>query len=256
MEKHKIIIANWKMNMNFDEIHIFAEELNKFIKKNKDIVNNKRIIIAPSYIGIIPAKSFFKNPIEIIAQDVHYAKNGPYTGSVSYSQIYQFDVYGSIVGHSEARQYLNQSDEIINKKVNALIDNKMFAVICIGESATEYKNKKTLTVLKNQLSKALKNISIVDLDRIILAYEPLWAIGTNVIPTAKEIFKTTSAIRKIIGDIYHDTKINDKINILYGGSVNDNNIRELNKISSIDGFLIGNASLNVAKFIEIIKNLD
>ena len=243
--KYMYFIANWKMYGNLSSLNT----LNKVIKfsKSKEI-NKGRLIYCPPYTLISSFLSKFKNcQIDIGAQNCHENESyGPYTGFVNSKMLKNIGANYIIIGHSENRTE-GETNKLINKKIKNVLKNKIKVIFCIGETLTERKNKKTYRVLTNQILSGLKNIN--KLSNIIIAYEPVWSIGTGIIPNSKELLKNINFIKSLI-----KTKLKYKSpKILYGGSVNQKNISDLKKIAIIDGFLIGGASQNAKKFIDIVK---
>ena len=240
MTNNKIyFVANWKMFGNISSINPINSVLN--LAKS---LNKCKIIYCPPFTLIERFVNRTKNSkISVGAQDCHFIGDyGAFTGKVSSKQIKNLGAEYIIIGHSENRE-LGETDETINKKIKLAIKNKLICILCIGENLKERKNKKTNLILKKQLKKGLKNIK--NLNNIILAYEPVWAIGTGVVNSNLQIQSSVNFIKK-----YFKRK---KIRILYGGSVNEKNIIELNKVRSINGYLIGSASQNVKKFVDIVK---
>ena len=238
-------IANWKMHGNIADINksksvVRLSNLKKF-KKTK-------IIYCPPYTLLKTFYEKVKNSnISIGAQNCHSNyEYGAFTGSVNAKLIKSSGAKFVILGHSENRKN-GENDLIINKKIHSVLKENLNVIFCIGETLTEKKNKKTYSVLKKQITKGLKGIK--KLNNILVAYEPIWSIGTGLIPNNSELLKNISNIKKIFKKF---TKYSN-IKILYGGSVNPKNIRELAQIKAINGFLVGGASLNSKKFIDIIK---
>ena len=238
-------IANWKMHGNIADINksksvVRLSNLKKF-KKTK-------IIYCPPYTLLNTFYERVKNSnISIGAQNCHsHSEYGAFTGSVNAKLIKSSGAKFVILGHSENRKN-GENDLIINKKIHSVLKENLNVIFCIGETLTEKKNKKTYSVLKKQITKGLKGIK--KLNNILVAYEPIWSIGTGLIPNNSELLKNISNIKKI----FKKFKKYSNIKILYGGSVNPKNIRELAQIKAINGFLVGGASLNSKKFIDIIK---
>ena len=238
-------IANWKMHGNIADINksksvVRLSNLKKF-KKTK-------IIYCPPYTLLNTFYERVKNSnISIGAQNCHSnSEYGAFTGSVNAKLIKSSGAKFVILGHSENRKN-GENDLIINKKIHSVLKENLNVIFCIGETLTEKKNKKTYSVLKKQITKGLKGIK--KLNNIMIAYEPVWSIGTGLIPNNSELLKNISNIKKI----FKKFKKYSNIKILYGGSVNPKNIRELAQIKAINGFLVGGASLNSKKFIDIIK---
>lgn len=236
--ENKLIVGNIKMNMKFGEL---ANYLNYFKG-----IKNKNIVICPSYIYI---PYFLNYDFSVGSQNVCAYEDGGYTGEVSARQLASIGVNYAIIGHSERRIKLNESNIEINKKIKSSLDAKLKVILCIGETLEESKMMKKESVLKRQLRDALFNIK--DLSNVIIAYEPVWSIGTNKIPDIEELSYTIKYIKELIKGMY---KTN--IKVIYGGSINENNIINLKKVNEIDGFLIGSASINPTQFIEIIEKIN
>ena len=175
-------------------------------------------------------------------------ENGAYTGDISASQLKSIGVKYTLVGHSERRKYYHDSD-YVNKKIICAINNDITPILCIGETKEERDNNLTNIRLKEEIDKAFNNIS--NLSNIIIAYEPLWSIGTGLIPTNNEIFETISYIKEYVKSQY-----NFDVKVLYGGSVNNNNILELESVNNIDGYLVGGCSLDTNKFLDLINKIN
>ena len=243
--KYKYFIANWKMFGNLNSIN----SINKVIKlSNLRKFKKAKIIYCPPYTLI---SNFFqkikKTNIDLGGQNCHHSVNyGPHTGFVNSKMIKDMGCKYVIVGHSENRSS-GDTNDVINKKIKASISNKLKIIFCIGENIIEKKSNKTKKVLHKQISQGLKNVS--NIKNVIFAYEPIWSIGTGKIPSANDLIDNIIYIKKILKKKY---KLNNSI-ILYGGSVNSNNIKNLRKIDQIDGFLIGGASQKANIFIDIIK---
>lgn len=234
---NKIIVGNIKMNMKFGEIYNY---LNYF--KN---INSKNIIICPSYIYI---PYFLNYNFSVGSQNVCAYEDGGYTGEVSASQLSSIGVKYTIIGHSERRIKLQENDSEINKKIKSSLKANLKVILCIGETLEEYKLLKKDVVLKRQIRDAL--VGIKDLSNIIIAYEPVWSIGTNKVPDNDELIKTVLYIKRIILKMFRQD-----VRVIYGGSINEKNIINLKKINEINGFLIGSASINPNRFMEIIDKI-
>ena len=248
----KYCIANWKMNMN----HVQADEYLDILAIHHDekYTEDVLMIICPPYTLLetiahsIPDK-YIKDPGFLVgAQNFHPENKGAYTGEVSLSMIKPARCV--IIGHSERRSLFNESDEFINLKVKAALDNDFFPILCIGETLEERETGKTKDVLRNQLKECLKDISCSD--DFLIAYEPVWAIGTGKTADNDTIESANDMILNILKELEYDIQ-NPKI--LYGGSVNNNNAENLSKICNLDGFLIGGASLDAEQFYSIYNAL-
>ena len=240
-----LFIANWKMFGNLNSVKSIESVINLSKKKN---YKNAKIIYCPPYtlLNYFVIKTR-KTNLDVGAQNCHYEINtGPYTGSISSTMIKKLGAKYVIIGHSENRSN-GETNTQINKKIHSAILNNLNVIFCIGENLFEKKNKKTNKILKQQIDLGLKKIKKID--KIIFAYEPVWSIGTGKVLTNKELTKQVIIIKKIIKNKFK----NQKIKIIYGGSVNNQNINNLKQIKEINGFLIGGASQNSKKFIDIIK---
>ena len=234
-------VANWKM---FGDLRTL-NSLDRVIKFEKSIKKNKfKIIYCPPNTLIRPlSKRLKKTKLEVGAQNCHESENyGAFTGHVNSKMLKNVGAKYVILGHSENRQ-AGETDRLINLKIKSAIKSGLKIIFCIGETLGEKRNKKTNQVLVKQINNGLK--SIKDISNIIVAYEPVWSIGTGLIPKSKDLLKSVSFIKSKFG------KKTPKI--LYGGSVNSNNIAQLKDINIIDGFLVGGASQRSKKFIDIIK---
>lgn len=247
----KIIIGNWKMYKTTSDINIFKSEFEMAIDSAN--INVEYGIAVPS-IYLCKVIDIFRNNknIKIYAQDAHYKEEGAYTGNISYKQLLDCNVYGSIIGHSERRAMFNDTDEEINKKVLALSRNDLSTILCVGETLLEYQNKISVSIVINQLKKALNSVMDNDVKNVIIAYEPIWAIGTGIVPKPEEVYLIIKEIRKTISELYNP-KFGNSIKVLYGGSVNAKNINDFLKLNSISGFLVGSASLKGSDFAELLE---
>ena len=239
--KYMYFIANWKM---FGDLRTL-NSLDKVIKFSKNIKKNKfRLIYCPPNTLIRPfSKILKKTNIEVGAQNCHHSFDfGAFTGQVNSRMLKSVGAKYVIIGHSENRQ-LGEDDKVINLKIKSATRAGLKVIFCIGETFKQKKNKKTNQVLANQIKNGLK--SIKNKSNIIVAYEPVWSIGSGLIPKTEDLKKSIAYIKSKLGS--------KSIKILYGGSVNSNNVAKLKIIAGIDGFLIGGASQNSNKFIDIIK---
>lgn len=232
----KIIAANFKMNLTKKEIDNYLKEID-----NKKINN---VIFFPSNL-YIPYFSKYN----IGSQDISFKELGSITGDTSIKQYLDFNIKYVLIGHSERRKYFNDS-KYISDKVNLALKNNIIPIICVGETEEEYNNNLTKKVLKKELDEALENNITLLNNEIIIAYEPIFSIGTNKVLDIKEIENIVSYIKSYLKNTY----LLD-IKVLYGGSVNLNNIGNLEKISNLDGYLIGNASLDAKSFLDLTSKI-
>ena len=245
MTNKLLFIANWKMFGDLKSLKSIKSVTNL---SNKNKYKNIKIIYCPPYtlLNNFVIKTRNSN-IDVGAQNCHHEINtGPYTGSISSTMIKKLGAKYVIIGHSENR-FDGETNNNINKKIHSAISSNLNVIFCIGENLFQKRNKITNNVLKKQIYSGLKKIKKID--KIIFAYEPVWSIGTGKVLTNKELIKQIIIIKKIIKNKFK----NQKIKIIYGGSVNNQNINNLKQIKEINGFLIGGASQNSKKFIDIIK---
>jgi len=243
----KYFIGNWKMFGVPKSIGIL-NKINSYYAKDKNR-NKYRVIITPPYTLIESYSKYFKNKKISIGSQNCYQKEkfSSNTAAISPYMLKSVGAKYTLVGHSDNRKE-GDSDIMLKDKVRYAIKKNLKVVFCIGENKTEKKSKRTLSVLKRQLTKVLEKK--FNKNNIIVAYEPIWSIGTGKIPTAFELKKTTIHIKKVLKEIFKKTSLA----VLYGGSVDGNNVKMFKEIKEIDGFLIGGASKSSKKFIDIIKN--
>ncbi len=243
-----IIAGNWKMYKIRDEalqfVYTVAEAL-----PSKDLVES--VICAPSYILRCLVKRQGDN-LRIGAQNMHFEDNGAYTGEISAPMIKNIGVEYVIIGHSERRAMFNETDEAINKKLFSAFRHQLTPILCIGETLKEREENKTYDVLTKQLEADLVNLSKENITKLVIAYEPIWAIGTGKTATTQQAQDACSFIRKKLAMMYSD-EVASQVRIQYGGSVKLSNISELMQQQDIDGALIGGASLVASDFINLVK---
>ena len=239
----KLIVGNFKMNMSLQDIAQYMQYINA---NNNFNMNQNEIVICPSYIYIPYLNN---NPkFKVGVQDVSINELGAFTGEVSAMQLKGLNVKYSILGHSERRKYFNETENIINKKIRQCLNNNIKPIVCIGENKEEKLMMKTEQVLRRSILDLLRDFNKEELSNIIIAYEPIWAIGTGVPPTKKEIEDTAYYIKDLIKSAY---KVDLKV--LYGGSVSLNNIDTFININNIDGYLIGGSSIDAEEFSKIVQ---
>jgi len=248
--KNKIVAGNWKMNLTFPE----AEELLVAIAEGLDEVNlDTEVILCPPYLYLEMAADVSEESNFLVgAQNVGYAESGAYTGEVSAAMIKSAGADFCIVGHSERRTYFNETDEQLRKKVDLLLANDMMPIFCIGEQLAEREANNHFQVVENQLKNGLFHLPIEDFQQVVIAYEPVWAIGTGLTATPAQAQEMHAFIRKMIEEKYGTQQAYNSY-ILYGGSCNAQNALELFTCNDVDGGLIGGASLKGEEFIAIIN---
>ena len=247
--KLKYFIGNWKMFGDFGSFRII-NTINQFSYKSKNLLKNKKIILCVPNTLIYSFKNKLKSKfISLGVQNCHYHQgNGPFTGSINASMLKKAGAEYIILGHSENRSE-GETNQLIKKKIISALNQKLNIIYCIGETLKEKNKGKTFSILGNQIKSSLEKK--FNMNKIIFAYEPVWSIGTNKIPKMNELKNTIEFIKK---DYMKNFKTRKSPKVLYGGSVNDKNIRLFSSISQIDGFLIGGASQSSKKFIDIIIN--
>ena len=246
--RKKVIAGNWKMNMLPNETINFIEGLSQEIK---DVKNE--IILCVPYTDLFYALLTAQNTnIKIGAQNMHWKEKGAYTGEISGQMLKSIGVEYVIIGHSERRQYFAETDETVNLKVKSALENNLKPIICVGETLEQREHGETEKIIESQIKLALKDLTKEQIRAIIIAYEPVWAIGTGKTATKEDANNTIMEIRKKIAEIYGQNKANGVI-IQYGGSVKSSNAKELFEMSDIDGGLVGGASLKSEEFAKIVN---
>ena len=243
-----IIAGNWKMNKTIDEGLSFVNEAKKRILDK----NDAKVIFCPPFTSLFSiARVLDNSPFCLGAQNVHSEIEGAYTGEISVQMLKSADVEYVILGHSERRKYFGENDKFIRSKIDAVLKGGLKPIVCVGETLDERNSGQTKEVLKKQIENGFNNLEGISGDSLMLAYEPIWAIGTGNTANEFQITKAHNSIRRIMHSMFGRNGQN--IPILYGGSVNMENARSLINIDGVDGFLIGGASLNVENFCKIIE---
>jgi len=243
--RRPFIVANWKMNKTVGETLSFIEEIIPLVKG----ISDAEIVIAPPFTSLWAASSALKNTnIQLSAQDIFYENSGAYTGEISPAMLIDAGCAYAIIGHSERRQYFNETNGIVNKKIKAARKHGLGVIFCIGESLSEREDRKTFDVLNREINEGLNEVTA---DGITVAYEPIWAIGTGKTATPEQAEEAHKYIRKRLADLYGDAA--NTIRILYGGSVTPENIDSLMACEDVDGALVGGASLKTDSFAKIVK---
>ena len=246
--RRKVIAGNWKMNMLPNEAINFIQELAPLVKDTKN-----EVILCVPYTDLFYALLHVQGTnIKIGAQNMHWEEKGAYTGEVSAPMLKSIGVEYVIIGHSERRQYFAETDETVNKKIKSALAHGLKPIVCVGETLEQRENGQTEQIVTSQVEKAFEGIETADLDKIIIAYEPIWAIGTGKTATKEDANTTISQIRKKMAEMYGQNEANGVI-IQYGGSVKSANAKELFEMSDIDGGLVGGASLKADEFAKIVN---
>ena len=244
-----VIAGNWKMNMTATETKKFAEEMKKIMPRAKW---SEPLICVPACNLSVAAKAFKALRISVGAENVHYEAKGAYTGEISADMLKDLGVKYVIIGHSERRQYFCETDETVNKKVHVVLEAGMNPIICVGESLEQRETGITDEWIALQVKAALHGVTADKLRRCIIAYEPIWAIGTGKTATAEQAGEVCANIRATIRDLY-GARVARSVTIQYGGSMNPKNAAELLAQPDIDGGLIGGAALKPEQFVDIIN---
>ena len=238
------------MNNSTAESVDLAEKLKKTVKDMAGV----DVVVAPPFTALGSVRDVIKGSIiKLGAQNLFWEDKGAYTGEVSPLMIRDLDCEYVIIGHSERREYFKESDEIVNKKIKAALRNKLKAIVCVGESLKEREEDKTMQVIESQVKKGLQGLSLSEAKELIIAYEPVWAIGTGRNATPAQANEVHTYIRKLVSQIFNEG-IASNIKILYGGSVKPSNSAELMSEKEIDGALVGGASLEADSFAEIVRS--
>lgn len=248
--RRKVIVGNWKMNKDFHET---AELINELKVRLKDFRNQADVVICPPFTSLIVAKTLIDgSPLKLGAQNMSEHEDGAYTGEVSARMLRAIGCEYVILGHSERRQYFKESNELINNKVRQALQHWLLPIVCVGETLEERESNVTDQVITTQVKGVLHDLDTSELEKIIIAYEPVWAIGTGKNATPDEANQVHKLIRKVVSQMTSWT-IAEKMIIQYGGSVNAQNAATLLSQTDIDGALVGGASLKSDAFMTIIQ---
>jgi len=248
--RSKIVAGNWKMNKTLAQTETLLSEL---AAKLPD--TDAEVMVAPTYVNLVGAVHTLQaSKIEVIAQNMHFAESGAYTGEISADMLLDIGIDTVIIGHSERRAYFGETDEILAKKVVTALDKGIRVMFCFGEELEDRKSGNHFKVVESQLKNALFSLDASAWSKIILAYEPVWAIGTGETASPEQAQEMHAFIRKTIGEAFNSA-IANAVSILYGGSVKPGNAEEIFSKPDVDGGLIGGASLVADDFVAIIKSI-
>jgi triosephosphate isomerase len=250
MKKRKPLIAgNWKMYKTPKEAAETARELDQRVASVADV----DIMIAPTYTALAAVGAvIYKGPVALGAQNLFWEVEGAYTGEISAPMLKSVGCTYCIIGHSERRQYFGETDQSVNKKIRAAIESQLIPVFCVGETEKEREAEQTFSVLDKQVQKGLQKLFSKDLETLVIAYEPVWAIGTGKTATDEQAQEAHQFIRSLVDKNFNNA-IAESMRILYGGSVKPGNIAALMQMPDIDGALVGGASLDAESFSQIVK---
>ena len=247
MKRKKIVAGNWKMNMTLDQSNNLIDELKQISKCDVDIK------IAPSFTNLYKAVSLLgSSEIEVIAQNVYFEERGAFTGEISVEMLKSVGINSVIIGHSERRKYFFENDSILSKKAKTSIDNHLNIIFCVGEELSDRDKGNHFELIRNQIIRGLFCLDIDEVKNVVVAYEPVWAIGTGKTAENYQIQEMHEFIRKLFNDKYGND-ISQCVRILYGGSVKPNNAEEIFSLKDVDGGLIGGASLDFSDFKAIVQ---
>jgi triosephosphate isomerase len=249
LARQKFVCGNWKMHKTIAETAALVRELRAALG---DVAGKVQVAVAPPFTSLAAAVEAARgSTIEVAAQDVHWEKQGAFTGEVSAAMLADVGCQHGIVGHSERRQLFGETDEAVRKKVGALLAAGVRPIVCVGETLAEREAGRTVEVVDRQVRQGLAGLSVEELGRITIAYEPVWAIGTGKTASAAQAQEVHAAIRDMLRDI--GAPVADQIRVQYGGSVKPDNAAELMAQPDVDGALVGGASLKAADFVAIVK---
>ena len=249
--RSKIVAGNWKMNNDLAASKALANGLVEGLKDKN--LTNTRVVVAPTFVNLTSVKEVTEGSVvEVAAQNMHQAKSGAFTGEISGEMLTSIGLKSVILGHSERREYFGESDALLAEKVTAALANNLEVIFCFGEVLEDRKSGNHFAVVESQISNALFGLEAAAWKNIVLAYEPVWAIGTGETASADQAQEMHAFIRKIVADKY-DAALAEEVSILYGGSCKPGNAKEIFSKEDVDGGLIGGAALQAADFIAIIE---
>lgn len=249
--RKQIVAGNWKMNNDLKATRKLVKQIRKSLKTSE--LNNTRVIVAPTFVNLDAAvKRSKKSNLEVAAQNMHQASSGAFTGEVSAEMLKSVGVKTVILGHSERRAYFGETDELLAEKVTTALANKLEVIFCFGEELKERKAGVEEAVVESQIKNALFHLEASAFKNIVLAYEPVWAIGTGETASPEQAQDMHAFIRKTLSDAY-GSDVANAVSILYGGSVKPANAKEIFSKPDVDGGLIGGASLNAKDFFAIVN---
>ena len=246
--RKNIVAGNWKMNNDLAETKTLISEL-----KNQTKSSNAELMIAPTFTNLLTASESLKDSeIEVIAQNMHAADSGAYTGEISARMLKSIGIKTVILGHSERREYFHEDDNLLKKKVDAALKNNMRVIFCFGEILENRAQGNHFDIVENQIKNALFHLNEDNWSSVVLAYEPVWAIGTGETASPEQAQEMHDFIRNLVSERY-STNVAENVSILYGGSVKPENAKEIFSNPDVDGGLIGGAALDAASFMAIVN---
>jgi len=247
--RRPLIAGNWKMHTNILEAYLLVSEIGKCAAG----LDDRDVLLAPPNVALSSVSRVLQDSDVLLAsQNVCWAEKGAFTGEISPTMVKAVGGVASIIGHSERRQIFHEDDEMVNKRVLGALKFGLMAIFCIGETMEERESENTFEVLESQIRKGLAGVSSEDMQKTVVAYEPVWAIGTGKTATKEQAQEVHAFIRKLLAEMY-EKDIAESVRILYGGSVNAENVDELMAQPDIDGALVGGAALKADSFCRIIN---
>lgn len=247
--RKKVIAGNWKMNKVLSEANHFIEEIAEEIEDNDKV---EAVVCSPfPFLASLVEKTKGTN-VKVGAQNMHFEEDGAFTGEVSPVMLKDLGVTHVIIGHSERREMFGETDELVNKKTHAAFAHDLTPIVCVGESLEEREAGETMEIVETQVKEAIEGLTADQVASMIIAYEPIWAIGTGKTASSEDANEVCTNIRKLIADL-HSEEVAEKIIIQYGGSVNPENVSDLLSQSDIDGGLVGGASLEAESFLKLVE---
>ena len=249
--RRKLLLGNWKMNKLASEAKEFAVASRDLAKKAE--ANNIDLGVAPTYLSLATVKENAAKAMIVAAQNVHFKENGAFTGEVSIPMLKEFGIDWVLIGHSERRTYDNETNEKCNAKIKALIANQMVPVYCVGETLEQFEANQTKAVVGEQVRVGLKDLTSEDVKNLVVAYEPVWSIGTGKNASTEIAEDVCKFIRDVLREMFGD--VADEIRVLYGGSVKPENIKAYLSCPDVDGGLVGGASLKIDSYEALLNNI-
>ena len=249
--RRKLLLGNWKMNKTAAEAKEFAIQSRQLAEKAKE--NNIDLGVAPTYLSLATVKENASKNMIVAAQNVHFKESGAFTGEISINMLKEFGIDWVLIGHSERRAYDNETNEKCNLKIKALIANEMVPVYCVGETLAQFEAGETKKVVGAQVREGLKDLTKDDVKRLVVAYEPVWSIGTGKNASTEIAQDVCKFVRDVLRELFGE--VADEIRVLYGGSVKPENIKAYLSCPDVDGALVGGASLKIDSYELLLTNI-
>jgi len=253
MKKTPIVVGNWKMKLNLKESIKLAKQLKKTIKRTKGKIE---VGVCPSYTSLYSVSATLAgSQIKLGAQDMFWEETGAFTGEISPLMLRDYGCQMVIIGHSERRQNLGETDAMVHKKIKTALNQKLLPILCVGEDFQQRSENQTDYVVIQQVTKALEGIDLKEDDKIVIAYEPVWVIGSGQAIEPEETEHVHNLINHILIDLFADNLVKTNFRIIYGGSVDSTNVNLFTDLDITDGVLVGNASLEAEEFVKIVNKV-